>query len=172
MRRTLLLMVLAIPISAELTYQKPPKEILDILNAPAPPALGVNPPRTYATLSQIGALSIHRRGLRAHAAAGRLAHRSAHQRPASGSGQHLHHAGEAVRWHEDPAVAAAQCARGPSALVARRKAVRLREHHRHRHRAVARRSRHRQDAERSKASSSTPCWAIRSIGCRTIARCW
>jgi len=53
MRRTLLLMVLAIPILAELTYQKPPQEILDILNAPAPPVLGVNPPRTYATLSQI-----------------------------------------------------------------------------------------------------------------------
>jgi dipeptidyl aminopeptidase/acylaminoacyl peptidase len=53
MRRTLLLMVLAIPILAELTYQKPPQEILDILNAPAPPVLGVNPPRTYATLSEI-----------------------------------------------------------------------------------------------------------------------
>jgi dipeptidyl aminopeptidase/acylaminoacyl peptidase len=53
MRRTLLFMVLAIPILAELTYQKPPQEILDILNAPAPPVLGVNPPRTYATLSEI-----------------------------------------------------------------------------------------------------------------------
>jgi dipeptidyl aminopeptidase/acylaminoacyl peptidase len=53
MRRTLLLMVLAIPILAELTYQKPPQEILDILNAPAPPVLGVNPTRTYATLSEI-----------------------------------------------------------------------------------------------------------------------
>jgi dipeptidyl aminopeptidase/acylaminoacyl peptidase len=52
MRRTLLLIVLAIPIAAELTYQKPPQEILDILNAPAPPVLGVNPPRTYATLSE------------------------------------------------------------------------------------------------------------------------
>ncbi len=52
MRRTLLLLLLVIPISAELAYQKPSKEILDILNAPAPPALGVNPPRTYATLSQ------------------------------------------------------------------------------------------------------------------------
>ena len=36
----------------QLTYQKPPKEILDILNAPALPALSVNPTRTYATLSQ------------------------------------------------------------------------------------------------------------------------
>ena len=52
MRRTLFLLVLAIPILAELTYQKPPQEILDILNAPAPPVLAVNPPRTYATLSQ------------------------------------------------------------------------------------------------------------------------
>src|SRR5450631_3671972 len=53
MRRTLFLLVLAIPILAELTYQKPPQEILDILNAPTPPVLGVNPPRTYATLSEI-----------------------------------------------------------------------------------------------------------------------
>ena len=52
MRRTLLLIVLAIPIAAELTYQKPPQEILDILNAPVPPVLGVNPPRTFATLSE------------------------------------------------------------------------------------------------------------------------
>jgi dipeptidyl aminopeptidase/acylaminoacyl peptidase len=52
MRRTLLLIVLAIPIAAELTYQKPPQEILDVLNAPVPPVLAVNPPRTYATLSQ------------------------------------------------------------------------------------------------------------------------
>src|SRR5258708_6619915 len=52
MRRTLFLLVLAIPIAAELTYQTPPQEILDILNAPAPPVLAVNPPRTYATLAQ------------------------------------------------------------------------------------------------------------------------
>ncbi len=51
MRRTFLLVVLAIPIAAELTYQKPPQEILDVLNAPVPPTLGVNPPRTSATLS-------------------------------------------------------------------------------------------------------------------------
>jgi dipeptidyl aminopeptidase/acylaminoacyl peptidase len=53
MRRTLLLLVLAIPILAELTYQKPPQEILDILNAPATPVLAVNPTRSYATLSEI-----------------------------------------------------------------------------------------------------------------------
>jgi dipeptidyl aminopeptidase/acylaminoacyl peptidase len=52
MRRTLFLLFLVIPITAELTYQKPSKQILDILNAPTPPDLGVNPTRTYATLSQ------------------------------------------------------------------------------------------------------------------------
>ena len=52
MRRILFLVALAIPIAAELTYQKPPKEIVDILNAPVLPTLGVNPTRTYATLSQ------------------------------------------------------------------------------------------------------------------------
>jgi hypothetical protein len=54
MRRTFLLVVLAIPIAAELTYQKPAQEILDILNAPVPPVLGVNPPRTHATLPGSG----------------------------------------------------------------------------------------------------------------------
>ena len=53
MRRLLFLLVLAIPITADqLPYQKPPKEILDILNAPALPALSVNPSRTFAVLSQ------------------------------------------------------------------------------------------------------------------------
>src|SRR5579862_756503 len=53
MRRSLLLLALALPITADqLTYQKPPKPILDVLNAPALPALAVNPTRTYATLSQ------------------------------------------------------------------------------------------------------------------------
>src|ERR1700683_4236921 len=53
MRRTLLLLALAIPVLADqLVYQKPPKEILDILNAPQLPALAINPTRTYATLSQ------------------------------------------------------------------------------------------------------------------------
>jgi len=36
----------------EVLYQKPPKEVLDILNAPATPALSVNPTKTYASLSQ------------------------------------------------------------------------------------------------------------------------
>src|SRR5579871_1828037 len=53
MRRTLFLLVLAIRVPADqLPYQKPSQEILDILNAPALPALAVNPTRTYATLSQ------------------------------------------------------------------------------------------------------------------------
>jgi dipeptidyl aminopeptidase/acylaminoacyl peptidase len=57
MRRTLFLLVpvllaLSFQIAAdELPYQKPPKEILDILNAPTLPALSVNPTHTYATLS-------------------------------------------------------------------------------------------------------------------------
>jgi dipeptidyl aminopeptidase/acylaminoacyl peptidase len=53
MRRLLFLLVLTIPLPADqLPYQKPPKEILDILNAPTLPVLAVNPTRTYATLSQ------------------------------------------------------------------------------------------------------------------------
>ncbi len=53
MRRIFSLLTFAIPMLADqLPYQKPPKEILDILNAPALPALAVNPTRTYATLSQ------------------------------------------------------------------------------------------------------------------------
>ena len=53
MRRTIFSLLLAIPILAELTYQKPPQDVLDILNAPATPVLGVNSSRTYATLSQM-----------------------------------------------------------------------------------------------------------------------
>ena len=52
MRRILFSLLLVLPVSGELAYQKPSKEILDILNTPAAPALGVNPTRTYATLSQ------------------------------------------------------------------------------------------------------------------------
>jgi dipeptidyl aminopeptidase/acylaminoacyl peptidase len=52
MRRIFFSLLFVIPIWAELAYQKPSKEILDILNTPAPPALAVNPTRTYATLSQ------------------------------------------------------------------------------------------------------------------------
>ena len=53
MRRWSAIVLLALPLAADqLPYQKPPKEILDVLNAPALPALSVNPNHTYATLSQ------------------------------------------------------------------------------------------------------------------------
>ena len=42
----------ALALPAELTYQKPPHEILDVLNAPPPPAISVNPSRDYAILMQ------------------------------------------------------------------------------------------------------------------------
>ncbi len=57
MRRTLILLTFAIaalaPVRAdEVLYQKPPKEVLEVLNAPATPTLSVNPTKTYAALSQ------------------------------------------------------------------------------------------------------------------------
>lgn len=53
MLRAPFLLLLVLPALADqLPYQKPPQEILDILNAPVLPALAVNPSRTYATLSQ------------------------------------------------------------------------------------------------------------------------
>ncbi|MGA3204658.1 MAG: hypothetical protein ABSF12_19370 [Bryobacteraceae bacterium] len=53
MRRSQSLLALAVlvlaPLGAdEVLYHKPPKEVLDILNAPATPALAVNPTKTYA----------------------------------------------------------------------------------------------------------------------------
>src|ERR1700683_4800054 len=42
----------ALAMPAELTYQKPPHEILDVLNAPPPPLISVNPTRDYAILMQ------------------------------------------------------------------------------------------------------------------------
>jgi dipeptidyl aminopeptidase/acylaminoacyl peptidase len=51
---TLLALLLAVtfPVPADqLVYQKPPKDVLDILNLPAPPNLSVNPTRTYALMS-------------------------------------------------------------------------------------------------------------------------
>ena len=48
----ILVLVIALPIPGDqLVYQKPPKEVLDILEAPAPPNLSVNPTRTYALMS-------------------------------------------------------------------------------------------------------------------------
>jgi len=42
----------ALAIPAELTYQKPPQEILDVLNAAPPPLISVSPSRDYAILMQ------------------------------------------------------------------------------------------------------------------------
>ncbi len=48
----LLVLLITIPVPGDqLTYQKPPKDVLDILDAPAPPNLSVNPTRTYALMS-------------------------------------------------------------------------------------------------------------------------
>src|ERR1700743_3020127 len=53
MRRLLLIAILALPAFADqLPYQKPPKAILDVFNAPALPALSVNSTHTYAVLSE------------------------------------------------------------------------------------------------------------------------
>src|SRR5580704_7255571 len=49
---SLFLLCTAIAAPAELTYQKPPQEILDVLNAPAPPLISVNPSRDYVMLMQ------------------------------------------------------------------------------------------------------------------------
>src|ERR1035438_4764932 len=48
----ILLLAAALALPAELTYQKPPQEILDVLNAPPPPTISVNPTRDYAILMQ------------------------------------------------------------------------------------------------------------------------
>jgi dipeptidyl aminopeptidase/acylaminoacyl peptidase len=48
----LFLLAAALAVSAELTYQKPPREILDVLNAPPSPLISVNPSRDYAILMQ------------------------------------------------------------------------------------------------------------------------
>ncbi len=40
----------ALAAPAQLTYQRPPREILDVLNAPPPPLISVNPSRDYAIL--------------------------------------------------------------------------------------------------------------------------
>ena len=48
----LLLFSIALAIPAELTYQKPAKEILDVLNAPPSPLISLSPSRDYAILMQ------------------------------------------------------------------------------------------------------------------------
>ena len=49
---TFFLLAAALAVSGELTYQKPPREILDVLNAPPSPPISVNPSRDYAILMQ------------------------------------------------------------------------------------------------------------------------
>ncbi|MFL6450967.1 MAG: alpha/beta hydrolase family protein [Bryobacteraceae bacterium] len=54
MRKSLLFFIGAASlIGDQVKYQKPSKDILDVLNAPAPPVLAVNPTRTFASLSQV-----------------------------------------------------------------------------------------------------------------------
>src|ERR1700722_3331904 len=56
MSRTLTLLCLLVTtpsvVSAETHYQKPPKEVLDVLNAPLTPTISVSPHRDYAILMQ------------------------------------------------------------------------------------------------------------------------
>ena len=48
-----MLLLASLPaMAAELTYQKPPREILEVLNAAPPPAISVNPSRDYAMVMQ------------------------------------------------------------------------------------------------------------------------
>ena len=44
--------LLSIPVYAETLYQRPPKAVQEILDAPATPALSVSPARTHAILSE------------------------------------------------------------------------------------------------------------------------
>src|SRR5215469_3127724 len=53
MRIRLLLVCLAGILLADEPYQKPPREILDVLNAPATPRAIVNPTHTYALLVEL-----------------------------------------------------------------------------------------------------------------------
>ena len=48
----LLALLAVVPVQSEVTYQKPSKEILDVLNAPAPPVISVNPSKTHVLLMQ------------------------------------------------------------------------------------------------------------------------
>lgn len=47
MRRTVFILICALSSFAQTGYQKPPKEILDVLNAPSTPTPSVNPTRTH-----------------------------------------------------------------------------------------------------------------------------
>src|SRR5579883_1666611 len=151
MRRFFVLLLLALPLPADqLTYQKPPKEILDILNAPALPALAVNPTRTYATLSEtvrypsiaeVSAPMLRLAGIRID--------------PRT-NGLHLAPYNTSITLIKLPEATKMKVALPPgerAALVARRQAVRVHQHHRRRtDRALARRSGHRQNTQDRKCS--------------------
>src|ERR1700712_1043174 len=47
-----LLVITTSVLAGETNYQKPPKEVLDVLNAPLTPTISVSPPRDYAILMQ------------------------------------------------------------------------------------------------------------------------
>src|SRR5947209_19155501 len=48
----LLLVTTTFVLAGETTYQKPPKEVLDVLNAPLTPTISVSPHRDYAILME------------------------------------------------------------------------------------------------------------------------
>src|SRR5882762_4350527 len=47
-----LLVITTFVLAGETPYQKPPKEVLDVLNAPPTPTISVSPHRDYAILMQ------------------------------------------------------------------------------------------------------------------------
>ncbi len=48
LRRSVLILTAVLAAFCQTPYQKPPKEVLDVLNAPVPPVLAVNPASTHA----------------------------------------------------------------------------------------------------------------------------
>lgn len=52
MHRIACLLLAALPLAADLAYQKPPQEILDVLNAPSIPTATLNPARTHVILAE------------------------------------------------------------------------------------------------------------------------
>lgn len=50
MRLNLTALLFSLTLFGEVTYQKPPKEILDVLNAPPPPSVSLNPSKTHLLL--------------------------------------------------------------------------------------------------------------------------
>jgi len=48
--RLITLLFLPVSLLAGITYQKPPKEIMDVLNAPTPPGVTLSPSKTHLLL--------------------------------------------------------------------------------------------------------------------------